>query len=190
MLYLELFLSFVQIGLFSIGGGMAAIPLIENQVVVEKGWLALSEFVDLITIAEMTPGPIAINSATFVGTKVAGFLGAIMATLGVVTPSLVIVLTLAYLYNKYEKMPALNKALSGLRPAVVALIASAGYSIVQLALKKESHNALSLGNVNLVSIVIMVVSFTLLAKFKKSPIFIIILTGLIGIFSYAVQRII
>ena len=95
---LQLFLSFVQIGLFSIGGGYAAMPLIQSEVVANHAWLTMSEFTDLITIAEMTPGPIAINSATFVGIRIAGLPGAIIATFGVILPSLFIVSLLAYIY--------------------------------------------------------------------------------------------
>ena len=86
MIYLELFWSFFQVGLFSIGGGYAAMPLIQAQVVDQHGWLSLSEFIDVITISQMTPGPIGINSATFVGIKIAGIGGALVATLGCVLP--------------------------------------------------------------------------------------------------------
>ena len=91
MIYLELFWSFFQIGLFSIGGGYAAMPLIQNQVVDIHSWLTMTQFADIMTIAEMTPGPIAINSATFVGIQVAGLPGALIATIGCVFPSCVIV---------------------------------------------------------------------------------------------------
>jgi chromate transporter len=104
MIFLKLFLSFLQIGAFSIGGGYAAIPLIQSQVVDVNRWLTLKEFADLITIAEMTPGPVAINSATFVGTRIAGFGGALAATAGCVLPSCVIVSFLAYLYYKYRNL--------------------------------------------------------------------------------------
>lgn len=86
MIYLQLFLSFLQVGAFSIGGGYAAMPLIQSQVVTSHGWLTMSEFTDLITIAEMTPGPIAVNSATFVGIRIAGVGGAVIATLAVSSP--------------------------------------------------------------------------------------------------------
>ena len=86
MIYLQLFLSFLQIGLFSFGGGYAAIPLIQGQIVDQHGWLSMAEFTDLITISQMTPGPIAINSATFVGIKIAGLPGAAVATLGCILP--------------------------------------------------------------------------------------------------------
>ena len=88
MIYLQLFLSFLQIGLFSFGGGYAAMPLVQGQVVTAHGWLSMSEFTDLITISQMTPGPIAVNSATFVGIKIAGIPGALIATLGCILPSL------------------------------------------------------------------------------------------------------
>ena len=100
----ELFWSFFQIGLFSFGGGYASMPLIQNQVVTIRGWLTLTELADMITISQMTPGPIAINSATFVGTRLAGLPGAIVATLGCVIPSSMVVLTLAFLYYKYKEL--------------------------------------------------------------------------------------
>ena len=129
MTLLQLFLSFIQVGLFSIGGGYAAMPLIQSQVVDHYGWLSMSEFTDLITIAEMTPGPIAVNSATFVGIRIAGVGGAIVATLGCILPSCLIVSLLAFIYYRYKQMSALQSVLASLRPAVVALIASAGLSI-------------------------------------------------------------
>ena len=102
MTLLELFWSFLQVGLFSIGGGYAAMPLIQAQVVEQHPWLTMSEFTDLITIAEMTPGPIAINSATFVGIRIAGLGGAVVATFGCILPSLLIVSILAKIYYKYK----------------------------------------------------------------------------------------
>ena len=95
MTLLSLFWSFLQVGLFSIGGGYAAMPLIQAQVVESHGWLSMAEFTDLITIAEMTPGPIAVNSATFVGLRIAGAAGAVVATFGCILPSLLIVSLLA-----------------------------------------------------------------------------------------------
>ena len=99
MIYLQLLWSFFQIGLFSIGGGYAAMPLIQHQVVDLHPWLTMTEFADIMTIAEMTPGPIAINSATFVGIQVAGIPGAVVATVGCVLPSCVIVTILACIYS-------------------------------------------------------------------------------------------
>ena len=133
MIYLKLFWSFFQIGLFSFGGGYAAMPLIQNQVVDINGWLTMSEFADVITISQMTPGPIGINAATFVGLRIGGIQGAIVATLGCVLPSCVIVLSLAYIYYKYRGLSVVQGVLIGLRPAVIAMIASAGLALVILA---------------------------------------------------------
>ena len=130
MIYLQLFFSFLQIGMFSFGGGYAAMPLIQEQVVSRHGWLDMGEFTNLITISQMTPGPIAINSATFVGTKIAGIPGAVVSTLGCILPSCILVTLLAWLYLKYQKMDLLQSVLQSLRPAVVAMIASAGVSIL------------------------------------------------------------
>ena len=133
MIYVQLFLSFLQIGMFSFGGGYAAMPLIQGQVVTGHGWLTMSEFTDLITISQMTPGPIAVNSATFVGLKIAGIPGAIVATAGCILPSCIIVTILAKLYLKYRTMDLLQGVLKSLRPAVVAMIASAGILILKNA---------------------------------------------------------
>lgn len=130
MIYVQLFWSFIQIGLFSFGGGYAAMPLIQGQVVTAHGWLSMAEFTDLITISQMTPGPIAVNSATFVGLKIAGVPGAIAATLGCILPSCIIVTILAKLYLKYRKLDMLQGILHSLRPAVVAMIASSGVLIL------------------------------------------------------------
>lgn len=118
MIYLQLFFSFLQIGALSFGGGYAAMPLIQEQVVTMHGWISMETFSDLVTIAEMTPGPIAVNSATFVGTRIAGPGGAVVATLGCILPSCIIVTLLAYIYTKYRKMSLLQGTLTSLRPAV------------------------------------------------------------------------
>ena len=146
MIYLHLFWSFFKIGMFSIGGGYAAMPLIQNEVVTLNKWLTLKEFADIITISQMTPGPIAINSATFVGIQVAGFPGAIIATLGCVTPSFIIVISLARLYFKYRKLNIIKGILDGLRPAVISLIASAGVSMTVLAFLGENKTNINQGH--------------------------------------------
>ena len=131
MIYIQLFLSFLQVGALSFGGGYAAMPLIQEQVVNLHSWLSMSEFTNLITIAEMTPGPIAVNSATFVGIRIAGLPGAVAATWGCIFPSCIIVSLLAYIYYRYKNVSTLQSVLSSLRPTVVALIASAGLSILK-----------------------------------------------------------
>ena len=101
-LLISLFFSFIQVGMFSVGGGYAAIPLIQDQIVNVHKLMTMAEFTDLITIAEMTPGPVSINSSTFVGTRLAGPLGAVLCTLGCIIPSFIICLTLAHFYYKYR----------------------------------------------------------------------------------------
>ena len=123
MIYLQLVLSFLQIGALSFGGGYAAMPLIQAQIVTEHQWLSMSEFTDLVTIAEMTPGPIAVNSATFVGTKIAGVPGALVATAGCILPACILVTLIAKLYLKYRNIAVLQSVLGSLRPAVVVMIA-------------------------------------------------------------------
>ena len=178
MIYLELFWSFFQIGLFSIGGGYAAMPLIQNQVVDVHPWLTMTQFADIMTIAEMTPGPIAINSATFVGTKIAGTGGALAATFGCILPSCIIVTCIARLYLKYRNLALLQGILNSLRPAVVALIASAGISILITAFW-GSQAAVALANTNWLLVTIFAVCVVLLQKFKMNPIWVMVLAGVI-----------
>ncbi len=179
MIYLQLFLSFLQVGMFSIGGGYAAMPLIESQVVSGHGWLSMSEFTDLITIAEMTPGPIAVNSATFVGIRIAGIPGAIIATFGCILPSLLIVSLLAHIYYKYKNVSALQNVLASLRPAVVALIAGAGLSILKMVALDGEPFALS--NLNVVGLLIFAAAFVVLRKFKKNPIVVMLCCGAVSL---------
>lgn len=177
---LELFWSFFQVGLFTIGGGYASLPLIQNQIVEIHGWMTMSEFTDLITIAEMTPGPIAINSATFVGTRVAGLPGAIISTVGSVTPSCIIVSILAYVYYKYNGLDIIKKVLGALRPAIVALIANAGLSIFVTALWGEKGFSTDIAALDLLSLALFVVSIFILRKFKPNPIYVMVGAGAVG----------
>ena len=179
MIYLELFWSFLQIGLFSFGGGYAAMPLIQGQVVAEHGWLSMTEFTDLITISQMTPGPIAINSATFVGIKIAGIPGALVATIGCILPSCIIVTLVAKLYLKYRNMAVLQGILNSLRPAVVAMIASAGISILITAFW-GNEAAVILSQTNWVMVLIFAGCIVLLQKFRMNPIWVMILAGVVN----------
>lgn len=180
MIYLQLFISFIQVGLFSIGGGYAAMPFIQNEVVTTHSWLTMSEFADLITIAEMTPGPIAINSATFVGIRIAGIPGAIISTFGCILPSLFIVSFLAFIYYRYKNVSMLQSILTCLRPAVVALIASAGISILQMVAFNETITTLS--SINWTAIFIFIIAFIALRKYKYNPIFVMLACGFINLF--------
>lgn len=177
MIYLQLFWSFLQVGLFSIGGGYAAIPFIQRSAVEGYGWLGMAEFTDLVTIAEMTPGPITVNAATFVGNRMAGLTGAAIATFGCVLPSMLIVSLLAYLYFKYKRLSALQSVLSSLRPVVVALIASAGLSILQTVLLEGQP--LALENLHWIGAALFAAAFVVLRKWKWNPILVMVLCGLI-----------
>ena len=185
MIYLELFFSFLKIGMFSIGGGYAAIPLIQNQVVDTHHWLTMTQFADIITIAEMTPGPIAINSATFVGIQVAGIPGAIISTIGCVFPSCVIVLTLAYIYCRFKELNMVKGVLAGLHPAVVAMIASAGVSLIIMAMYGQRVLPADLSQINYISVAIFVVALSVLRKFKANPIYVMAGAGAAGIVMYS-----
>ena len=181
MIYLQLFLSFLQIGAFSFGGGYAAMPLIQNQVVQLHPWLSQSEFTDLITISQMTPGPIAVNSATFVGTRIAGVPGALAATIGCVLPSCILVTILAKIYLKYRNLSLLQDILKSLRPAVIAMIAAAGVSILVTAFWGNDISSLHLDTIlsstNIRAVGIFLVSLILLAKFKMDPTHVMLLSG-------------
>jgi chromate transporter len=185
MIYLKLFWSFFQIGLFSFGGGYAAMPLIQNQVVDINGWLSMNEFADVITISQMTPGPIGINSATFVGIRVGGILGAIVATIGCVLPSCVIVLTLAYVYFKFRGLSTVQGVLNGLRPAVIAMIASAGLALIILVFWSGKGIASKRKDLDFVAVAIFMIAFSILRKWKVNPIHVMIGAGIIGLCIYS-----
>lgn len=190
MILLKLFFAFVQVGLFSVGGGYAAIPLIQEQIVDIYGMMTLEEFSDLITVAEMTPGPISINSATFVGMRVAGIPGVIICSVGCIIPSFCICLILAHFYYKYRSVKGVQVVLSAMRPAVVAMIASAGASILMLALFQSEIQNLVIENFRIVEFVIFAVALFLLRKFKMNAITIILGSGVVGTIVYTVINLI
>ena len=180
MIYLELLWSFFQIGLFCVGGGYSSIPLIQQQVVELHPWLTMQQFADIVAIAEMTPGPVAINSATFVGIRVAGIPGAMIATVGFVLPSCIIVTALAFVYYRFRGLSLVQGILAGLRPAVVAMIASAALSLVILAFYGQRLLPEALLSPDLVAVVLFGVGLFVLRKWKVNPIFIIAGTGVAG----------
>lgn len=184
MMIIKIFFSFLQVGLFSVGGGYAAIPLIQSQIVDLHKLMTMEEFTDLITIAEMTPGPISINSATFVGTRLAGVPGAVIATLGCIIPSFFICLTLAHFYYKYRNFTGVQTVLSALRPAVVALIGSAGLSILLLGLFQADKGNIVLSNFRPIEFGLFLGSLFILRKYKANAISIIFGTGVIGTLIY------
>ena len=186
MTLLKLFWSFFQIGLFSIGGGYAAMPLIQEQVVDLHPWLTMTQFADIMTIAEMTPGPIAINSATFVGIQVAGLPGALVATAGCVFPSCVIVMTLAFVYYRFRGLTVVQGVLAGLRPAVIAMIASAGLSLLILSVYGQRSLPADLTGINYISVFLFLAGLFSLRKWKLNPIWVMAGAGALGILLYSI----
>ena len=184
MQYLELFWSFFQIGLFSIGGGYASIPLIQNQVVDIHAWLTMQEFADIMTIAEMTPGPIAINAATFVGIQTSGLAGALIATLGCIFPSCIIVTIFAYIYYHFRGLDVIQGILAGLRPTVVAMIASASASLMLLSFFGQRYFPDNFISTDYIAVMIFGISFIVLRKTKWNPIYVMLGAGVAGILFY------
>ena len=166
---IELFMNFFYIGALSFGGGMSAIPLVESQIVNVNAWLSYEEFTSLITIAEMTPGPIAVNSASFVGVRMAGPLGALVATLGVITPSIIIVGLIAMILYRHKDIKIIKDILMVLRPFIICLILSAGLKIFSLAIFKV--------DIDYINLIVFGLSFILLRKFKFSPIKTMLIVG-------------
>lgn len=171
---MKLFWSFIQVGLCSIGGGYAAMPLIQGQVVELNHWISMQEFADLVTIAEMTPGPIAINAATFVGFRIGGLQGALAATAGCILPSLLIVSLLAFFYFRYRNLRTVSEILGCLRPTVIALIGAAGVNILFQAL---SQGQMAWENVQWCNVVLFVAALFILQKKKWNPILVMSLCG-------------
>jgi len=164
LIYWELFCSFCWVGVFCVGGGYASVPLIQHQVIELHHWLTMPEFLDIFAISQMTPGPIGINAATFVGTKVAGIGGAIAATVGFVLPSFIIMIILAKLLAKYGDLGAIRGILNGLRPAVIGLIASAGVMFFTLAIWNTQKIPTSLVSTDLAGLLVLVVAFIAVRK--------------------------
>ena len=177
-----LFLSFIQVGLFSVGGGYAAIPLIQDQIVNVHELMTLEQFSDLITIAEMTPGPISINSSTFVGMQLGGIWGVLICSIGCIIPSFIICLTLAHFYYKYRNFDGIQTVLAALRPAVVSLIASAVLSILTIGIFQDG--IISVSQIQSIEVLLFAVSLYLLRKFHANPISIILGSGVVGTLLY------
>jgi len=176
---LKLFLGFLQVGLFSFGGGYAALPLLRQQIII-GGWMTADEFTDLLAISQMTPGPIAINTAAFVGLKTAGLPGALVATFSFILPSVIIVSLLAYLYRRYNDLPVIQNVLSGVRPAATGLILSAAlYILVTALFGTELHMAV-LDDINLVALALTCAGVSVLRLFKAPLLLVIAACGAAG----------
>jgi chromate transporter len=169
---LNLFFSFFKIGLFGFGGGYAMLSLIQNEVV-SRSWMTNQEFIDIIAIAQITPGPVSVNTATFVGYRTGSYLGAVIATVGLITPSFILVMILAYLIRTRTNSMFTNTLLSYLKPVIVALIAGAAINISTVSMT------------DIPGVAIAVVTFLLLWKTKVHPILLIVCSGVAGMILYS-----
>lgn len=190
MIFLQLFYTFFKIGLFGFGGGYAMLSMIQGEVVTRYGWLTPQEFTDIVAISQMTPGPIGINSATYVGYNTIvdagygmgwGIVGSMIATFAVVFPSFILMLTISRFFLKYQKHPAVEAVFSGLRPAVVGLLASAALVLMNVEnFGSPTDDSYSF----IISCIIFLVAFIGTKKYKLSPIGMIIACGAAGIVLY------
>ncbi len=183
MIYLMLFFEFFKIGLFSIGGGLATLPFLYH-LADTYGWITSEELLNMIAVAESTPGPIGVNTATFVGYQTGGPFGGIVATLGLVTPSIIIIVLIAYYFMKFSEQPRVRAGFNGVRPAVVGLIAAAGYEVVKISLLKTEHFVDASDFINIINYKALALFATMMFicyRFKKHPIVYIVLGGLIGV---------
>lgn len=171
-LLFKLFITFFKIGAFTIGGGYAMLPFIQDEVVDKNQWLTSEQFIDILAIAEVTPGPVAVNTSTYVGYKMAGVKGALICTLGTILPSFTIILLIVKFFWQYRANPVIEKVFLGIRPAVAALIFSAAYKM-----GKKLH-------INTSTIIIAAITLFLIVVLDISPIFIILIAafGSIGYF--------
>lgn len=181
---ISIILTFMKIGILSFGGGYVAIPLVEKNVVEINKWMSYSEFADIISIDELTPGPIAINAATFVGNKMSGLIGGVVATLGTIIPSCIIALILVKLYYKYRSLKYVNGALNCLKAMVVALIVSTTISISKNVLFK--NGLININCVDYISLTLSIISLLVLRKYKINPIITMIGCGIIGLIIYSI----
>ncbi|EIY47957.1 MULTISPECIES: chromate transporter [Bacteroides] len=182
MIYLQLFYTFFKIGLFGFGGGYAMLSMIQGEVVTRYNWVSSQEFTDIVAISQMTPGPIGINAATYVGfTSTGSIWGSVIATFAVVLPSFILMLTISKFFLKYQKHPAVESVFSGLRPAVVGLLASAALVLMNTenfgSPTKDTYTFV-------ISVIIFLAAFIGTKKYKANPILMIIACGIAGLILY------
>lgn len=190
MIILKLIQVFFLLGAFSFGGGLGSMELIRNRVVDQQMWLTNAEFTDIISISEMTPGPLGINIASFVGTRVAGVPGTIAATLSYVAPAVVIVILMAKIYFKYRNLGIVKAVLNSLHPAVAAMVISAALRLCANAWWGGGIADFRFENLNYIGIGLSFVMLVLLQKKKLGPVQAILFSGIIGAILYALVPII
>lgn len=174
---LELFWCFFQIGLCSIGGGYATISMIQQQVVLEKGWLTTQSFLDMITISQMTPGPLAINTSTFAGMQTAGFAGAIMATLGCISAGCIIAVSCYHIVSLHKNNPYIIQIIAALKAVSTGLIACSCVTILNISLFSDEGFSIEY-------LFILVGAIILLRRYHLHPMILMMLSGCIGSMLY------
>lgn len=175
MILAELFWAFFKIGLFTVGGGYAMLALIQREIV-DHGWLTLEEFIDIVAVAEMTPGPIAVNAATFVGFRSASFLGAVTATGSVVLPSLIGILIISRVWSRYKDSPQVQAVFQGVRPTVAGMIIAVAITLGATVLKSGGT-----ATVNVLGLAMSAFVFAAVYFKKMDPFKMIVLCGILGV---------
>ena len=178
--YIDLFFTMLKIGLFTFGGGYAMIALLQNELVGKKGWIDKDEFLDVVAVAESTPGPIAINAATYVGYKILGVIGSVIATLAICIPSFVIIYAISLVFDAFLSLTLVAYAFRGIQVAVIYLILSAGAKMLR-QMKKTPFNIIITSSVTLCMVI-----FSLFAV-KFSTVFYILICAAIGVFAYLLR---
>lgn len=179
MIYLQLFISYLKIGFFGFGGGYAMLSLIQNEIVEQRGWITVSQFADIVAVSQMTPGPIAINSATYIGYTIGGFWGSVVATIAVCLPALTVMLALTKFFLKLKDNRYVHGVITGMRPVVVGMIAAAALLLIFPEQRADSSF------IDHWSWILF--AATLYASYKKvNPILLIALSAVAGIVIYGV----
>ena len=180
--HLDLFLTMLKIGLFTFGGGYAMIALLENEFVEKKKYIEKNEFLDMVAIAESTPGPIAINAATYIVYKQLGFIGSLVATLGICIPSFIIIFTISLFFDRFLSLTLAEYAFRGIQVCVVYLIFSAGLKMLK-SMKKTVFS------VTIVSAVVLCMILFSMFAVRFSTILYILICGFVGLFAYFLKKI-
>ncbi|MFU2158227.1 chromate transporter [Caldisericum sp. AR60] len=169
-LLLRLFIEFFKIGIVTFGGGQAMLPLLQHSFVTELHWITQERFLYFVSVAEVTPGPVALNMATFIGYELSGVIGSAFATLGVVMPSFLVILSVAHFEKKFKENVIYKRFMLGVKPVIIALLINAIYLIV------------SRGFVGFIPYIMAIVSLAVFILYKKSPVLILLIAGVIGVF--------
>jgi len=183
MIYLQLFYEFFKIGLFSIGGGLATIPFL-YELSAKTGWFSPQQITDMIAVSESTPGPIGVNMATYAGYLTCGIPGAVLSVIGLAMPSVIIILLIIQILNKFKNSPLVESVFQGLRPASLGLIAAALISVVQISLISVSDFAVTNNILDLFQwkeLILAVLLFFAIRKWKMHPVLYILISAVIGI---------